>query len=73
MNLRKVKKKNNSIRVFQDPIIDFSAPYYYEVINLNDDCVTEPPVINNLSVADIEQIRLCPLQLRHPIHATAKQ
>ena len=71
LHLRMMTNKNDFIRVFQVPIIDFNAPYFYEIINLNYDCVTEPHVIKDLSGADIEQIKLCPLQLRHPCHNQA--
>ena len=53
-----MENSNKTIREFQIPIIRLVGSHYSEIIDLNDDelILTEPPIFEELSNVEIEQI-----------------
>lgn len=46
----------NQLRKFTLPILNFNAKDYYEIITWDEIELTEPPILSNLSVTELEKI-----------------
>ena len=62
---------SEKIRYFKVPTLNFETAHYYELFEIDKECITEPPAIRHLSIVEIQGIRSIPLTLAHPCHNQA--
>jgi len=56
------------LRHFEVPTINVNAKVYYEMIELSREHTTEPPLLQNMPMSQVEEFISTPLQLSHPCH-----
>ena len=56
------------VRKFKVPVINKDAKVYYNMINLNNPEIEQPPAIRDMTDDEINEIRRIPLYLKHPCH-----
>ena len=54
------------VRKFKVPVINKDAKVYYNMVNLNNPEIEQPPAIRDLTDEEINEIRRNPLYLKHP-------
>ena len=56
------------VRKFKVPVINKDAKVYYNMINLNNPEIEQPPAIRDMTDDEINEICRIPLYLKHPCH-----
>ena len=59
---------SDHVRKFKVPVINLKAKVYYNLINLNNPDIEQPPAIRAMTDEMINDICMTPLSLKHPCH-----
>lgn len=59
---------DSSIRRYNLPVINLKAKSYYKMVDLNADDIILPPALMNFTDIQIEEMRIQPLDMKHPCH-----
>ena len=60
--------KNRAICRFEVTQINCKAQSYHNIANINAEKIAEPPLLQSLSLAEIQYLRSAPLKVSHPCH-----
>ena len=60
-----------AIRCFKVTRINCKAQLYHNMTNIDAEKITEPPLLQTLSLMEIENLRSAPLKVSHPYHNQA--
>ena len=63
--------QNSSIRCFKVPALDPQAKEFYELVNLNEKEISQPPALVSFDNDSILKMQEAPLCLQHPCHNQA--